>query len=217
MDDDGLQDIVTVRSSFRVRGGFCPPSGQLVWFRNPGDDLQPDVEWQEFVVVDTEPKPGGPEVNMNVADLDGDGVPEIIATHFFKYDGITIYGAPEGGRWSDVDPVNGPFVRQNDIMRGQGNPFAVQVDDLNLDGRLDVLTSNHQPDDCFEVTQCEVPGRVIVLEQPAAATCSSASGSCTCLRTTFARTRRFRHRRWVPGGWRRTARWRSGRRVSCRA
>lgn len=167
MDDDGLQDIVSVRSSFKVRGGFCPPSGQLLWFRNPGADLRPDVEWEEFVLVDTAPKPGGPEVNMKAADMDGDGVPEIIATHFFKYDGITIYGAPKGGRWSDVDPLDGPFVRQNDIMRGQGNPFAVHIEDLNLDGRLDVLTSNHQPDGCFEVTQSEIPGRVIVLEQPA--------------------------------------------------
>jgi len=166
MDDDGLLDIVSVRSSFKVRGGFCPPSGQMVWFRNPGVELQADVEWAETVLVDTEPKPGGPEVNMRAADMDGDGVVEIIATHFFKHDGITIYGAPKGGRWSDVDPVKGPFVRQHDIMRGQGNPFAVHIEDLNLDGRLDVLTSNHQPDGCFDVTQSEVPGRVIVLEQP---------------------------------------------------
>lgn len=166
MDDDGLRDIVSARSSFKVRGGFCPPTGQLVWFRNPGPELQPDVEWEEFVIVDTEPAPGGPEVNMKTADMDGDGVVEIIATHFFKHDGITIYGAPKGGRWADVDPVNGPFVRQNDIMNGQGNPFAVHIADLNLDGVLDVLTSNHQPDNCFDVTQSEVPGRVIVIEQP---------------------------------------------------
>ena len=68
--------------------------------------------------------PGGPEVNMNAYDIDGDGVEEIIASHFFKYDAITIYGAPEGKRWSDVDPANGLNVRQNDIMRGQGRPFG---------------------------------------------------------------------------------------------
>ncbi len=166
MDDDGLRDVVTARSSFVVGGGFCPPTGQLVWFRNPGDDLDPNTQWEENVLVDTEPAPGGPEVNMNVADLDGDGVEEIIASHFFKHDGITVYGAPEGGRWSDVDPVNGPFVRSNDIMRGQGNPFAVEITDLNLDGRLDVLTSNHQGDQCFAVTTQEVKGRVIAIEQP---------------------------------------------------
>jgi len=167
MDGDGRRDIVTVRSSFRVAGGFCPPAGQLVWFRNPGENLEPDVEWQEFILVDTKPKPGGPEVNMNMYDLEGDGIPEVIASHFFKYDAITVYGAPAGKRWSDVDPVNGPFVRQKDIMRGQGNPFAVEIVDLNLDGRVDVLTSNHQGDNCFDVTRSEIPGRVIAIEQPA--------------------------------------------------
>jgi hypothetical protein len=167
MDGDGLKDIVTVRSGFRVVGGFCPPTGELVWFRNPGEDLRPDREWEEFVLVAAQPEPGGPEINMNVRDLDGDGVVEILGSHFFKYDAITVYGPPKGQRWTDVDPVNGPFVRQKDIMRGQGNPFAVEVVDLNLDGRLDVLTSNHQGDDCFEVTKSEIPGRVIAIEQPA--------------------------------------------------
>lgn len=167
MDEDGLRDIVSARSSFKVRGGFCPPTGQLVWFRNPGDELAPDREWQEFVLVDTEPAPGGPSINMNAADLDGDGRMEVLATHFFKYDGITIYGAPEGRKWSDVDPAKGVPARQHDIMRGQGNPFAVHLADLNLDGKLDVLTSNHQPDGCFKVTQSDIAGRVIAIEQPA--------------------------------------------------
>jgi hypothetical protein len=104
---------------------------------------------------------------MNIYDFEGDGIPEVIGSHFFKYDAITVYGAPEGGKWSDIDPVNGPFARQKDIMRGQGNPFAVEIADLNLDGRMDVLTSNHQGDNCFDVTKSEIPGRVIAIEQPA--------------------------------------------------
>ncbi len=167
MDEDGRKDIVSARSSFKVRGGFCPPTGQLVWFRNPGDELAADQEWEEFVLVDTEPAPGGPAVNMNAADLDGDGRMEVLATHFFKYDGITIYGAPAGRKWSEVDPAKGIVARQHDIMRGQGNPFAVHLADLNLDGKLDVLTSNHQPDGCFAVTQSDIAGRVIAIEQPA--------------------------------------------------
>ena len=167
MDDDGLRDLVTVRSSLISRGGFCPPSGQLVWFRNPGEKLNKNTQWEEHVLVDVEPKPGGPESNMNVHDFDGDGIPEIVATHFFKYDAITIYGAPAGKRWVDVDPAKGPFVRQKDIMRGQGNPFAVEIIDLNRDGRVDVLTSNHQGDQCFDVTKTYRPGRAIAIEQPA--------------------------------------------------
>jgi hypothetical protein len=166
IDEDGLLDLVTARSSFKVRGGFCPPTGQLLWFRNPGDELAPDKEWEEFILVDTEPPPGGASINIGAADMNGDGNVEIMATHFFKHDGITIYGVPEGGSWKDVNPAEGVFARQQDIMRGQGNPFAVHVADLNLDGRLDVLTSNHQPDGCFKVTQSDIAGRVIGIEQP---------------------------------------------------
>ena len=166
MNEDGLRDIVTVRSSLITSGGFCAPTGQLLWFRNPGADLEPDVEWDEYILVDTEPKPGGPEVNMNAYDINGDGVMEIIASHFFKHDAITIYGPPEGKRWSDIDTENGVTVRQNDIMRGQGRPFAIEIVDLNQDGKLDVLTSNHQGDQCFDVTKTDVPGRVLAIEQP---------------------------------------------------
>ena len=167
MDEDGLKDIVSVRSSFRIRGGMCPPAGELVWFKNPGDALAPDEEWQETVLVGTSPAPGGPEINMNLVDIDGDGVVEVIASHFFKHDGITVYGPPQGKRWSDVDLKAGVEVRQRDIMRNQGRPFAVEIADLNLDGRLDVLTSNHQGDGCFDVTNDAIPGRVLAIEQPA--------------------------------------------------
>lgn len=167
IDDDGLRDLVTVRSSLIARGGFCAPAGQLVWFRNPGKALRKDTEWEEHVLVDVDPKPGGPESNLNVYDFNGDGIMEIVATHFFKYDAITIYGAPAGKRWADVDPASGPFVRQKDIMRGQGNPFAVEIVDLDRDGRVEVLTSNHQGDQCFKVTQTDTPGRAIAIEQPA--------------------------------------------------
>jgi hypothetical protein len=52
-------------------------------------------------------------------------------------------------------------------MRGQGRPFAVEIVDLNNDGKLDVLTSNHQGDQCFDVTRTDVPGRVLAIEHPA--------------------------------------------------
>lgn len=166
MDDDGLKDVITARSSFRIAGGMCPPAGQLVWFKNPGAAIARDKEWEETILVDMNPAPGGPEVNMTLADIDRDGVPEIIATHFFKHDGITIYGPPAGKRWADVNIAEGVAVRQLDIMTNKGRPFAVEVVDLNGDDRLDVLTSNHQGDGCFDVTDDEIPGRVIAIEQP---------------------------------------------------
>lgn len=167
MDGDGLKDAVTVRGSFKPFLHGCPPAGELVWFRNPGAALKADVPWQANVLVGLPAQLDGPEINMDLADLDGDGTPEIIATHFFTSDHITIFGAPAGRPWSAVDPAQGRPVRRKAIMTGQGRPFAVEAVDLDLDGRPEVLTSNHQGDGCFDVTKDAIPGRVLALAPPA--------------------------------------------------
>lgn len=166
MDGDGLKDLITARANLMPFLYQCPPVGELVWFRNPGAALKADVPWEIRVLVGLPAETGGPEVNMALSDLDADGVPEIIATHFFTSDNITVFGAPAGGQWKDVDPVRRP-LRRKVIMTGQGRPFAVEPEDLNGDGRLEILTSNHQGDGCFEMTNDAIPGRVIALEQPA--------------------------------------------------
>jgi len=167
IDGDGLKDLVTVRAAFQPFMFGCPPMGELVWFRNPGEQIRPDVPWEEHVLLGLPDTPGGPEINLDLADLNGDGIPEIIATHFLTSDAISIFGAPEGGQWRDVDPAAGVLPRQQVIMTEQGRPFGVQAVDLNLDGRLEVLATNHQGDGCFAVTDDEIPGRVIALQQPA--------------------------------------------------
>ncbi len=166
MDGDGLKDLITARANLMPFKYQCPPVGELVWFRNPGAALKADVPWEIRVLVGLPLATNGPEVNMALSDLDRDGVPEIIATHFFNSDHITVFGAPAGGRWPDVDPPRRP-LRRTTIMTGQGRPFAVEPVDLNGDGRLEILTSNHQGDGCFEVTKEAIPGRVMALEQPA--------------------------------------------------
>jgi hypothetical protein len=166
MDGDGRKDLITARANLMPFLYQCPPVGELVWFRNPGPALKPDVPWEARVLVGLPAETNGPEVNLALADLDGDGVPEIIATHFFTSDNITVFGAPAGGQWKDVDPAQRP-LRRKAIMTGQGRPFAVEPEDLNGDGRIDILTSNHQGDGCFDVTKDAIPGRVIALEQPA--------------------------------------------------
>ena len=167
MDGDGLKDLVTARASFKPFLWKCPPTGELVWFRNPGARLRPDVPWAVNVLVGLPGDRNGPEVNMDLADLDRDGVPEIIATHFFTSDHITIFGAPAGQPWSAVDAAAGRPLRRKTVMSGQGRPFDVEAVDLDLDGRLDILTSNHQGDGCFDVTRDAIPGRVLALVPPA--------------------------------------------------
>lgn len=167
MDGDGLQDIITARASFKPFLHRCPPVGELVWFRNPGAALDPAQPWDVQVLIGLPDELNGPEINLDLADLDADGVPEIIATHFFTSDQITIVGAPAGRPWRALrdDPQLRP--RRQTVMSGQGRPFAVEAIDLDMDGRMEILTSNHQGDGCFDVTRDAIPGRVLALVPPA--------------------------------------------------
>jgi hypothetical protein len=167
MDGDGLKDIITARANLMPFLYRCPFVGELIYFRNPGKNLKPDVPWEVVVLSGLPDNRNGPEVNLDLADLDGDGVPEIIATHFLTSDHVTVFGAPAGGRWQDWNQAAGRPLRRATVMTGQGRPFAVEAVDLNGDGRLEILTSNHQGDGCFAVTNDAIPGRVLALEQPA--------------------------------------------------
>jgi hypothetical protein len=171
MDADGDKDIVTVRSAFKPLGpgSFCAFFGDLVYFENPGAAINANTEWTEHLLFGYPVVVSGPDLSIRMYDFEGDGVPEVVASHFFNRGGaVRIYGAPVGMNWSDVDPVNGPVVRHaNIVTSAQGQPFGFEIVDLNLDGKVDILLTNHQRDNCFDVTQSAVPGRVIALEQPA--------------------------------------------------
>ncbi len=161
MDGDGLKDIVTVRSGFKLITSTTPPTvvppfSELVYFRNPGEGLEADKPWEEVVLY------GGmfagfmgPDIHLAMHDFDGDDVPEIVATHFFSGDDptrpqptkgkIAIYGAPFRGSWAQVS-ASSPYTlpRVKVISESQGFPFAVEIADLNGDGKMEVLATNHQ-------------------------------------------------------------------------
>jgi hypothetical protein len=173
MNEDGLKDAVTVRSGFKVSGTFCiPPGGEVVWFKNPGATIDPNVEWEEHEISGYPSSTYSADISLDFYDFEGDGVPEIVANRFFAVtspvvvpSNISIFGAPIGQSWATVNPVSNP-ARIKVISNDQGQPFGVQIADLNRDGRMDVLATNHQGDNCFSVTLSPVPGRVYALEQP---------------------------------------------------
>lgn len=186
MNGNGLKDAVTLRSGFKVAGAFClPPIGEVVWFENPGAAIDPATEWVEHVIagIDFGTDPAGEDsrtsadISIDVADLEGDGVPEIIGGNFFTSGAfftptdkaIEIYGAPVGATsWAGVNPETNP-ARIAVISKNSDNgpTFGLRFVDLNRDGKLDILVTNHQTDNCFPRTQTPVPGRVYALEQPA--------------------------------------------------
>jgi hypothetical protein len=168
MNSDGLKDAVTVRSTFKVQGAYClPPGGELIWFENPGAGIAANTEWTEHLITDYPLSATGPDITLDLADLEGDGVPEIVATNFFTGEVISLYGAPIGDAdWSGVNTATNP-PRITQISTDQGAPFSVAFVDLNRDGLQDVLATNHQSDGCYPRTQDVIPGRVYALEQPA--------------------------------------------------
>lgn len=170
MDADGDLDLLTVRAGFRLRQGPpYPPFSELVYFKNPGAALNPMIPWQEVVLYGG-PTAGflGPDIHLSAYRYDPNEEPLIVATHFFssQYGGhIALYGPPVGQTWANVNASFFNPARMAVISTGQGLPFDVQVVDLNMDGRLDILATNHQADDCAFPT--DVPGRIYALEGPA--------------------------------------------------
>lgn len=171
MDGDGLKDAVSVRSGAKVNGVFCLDGvGEVVWFKNPGAALDPNTHWEEHVIAGFPTTTNAADISLDIADLEGDGVPEIVGGNFFGApvtgDEVTLYGAPVGQSWTVVDPVTNP-ARYAAISTGNDWTFGVRFVDLNRDGLLDVLATNHQSDNCTANTADAIPGRVFALEQPA--------------------------------------------------
>lgn len=167
MNGDGLLDVVSARSGFRVGAFVFPPFAELVWFENPGAAIDPATPWRETVLWGG-PAAGfmGPDIHLELHDFEGDGVPELVATHFFTGGTIALYGAPAGGTWADVNAAAFALPRVAVLSADQGSPFDLQITDLDRDGRADILATNHQPDNCTPATSSEVPGRVYALVPP---------------------------------------------------
>lgn len=145
IDGDGFKDIITVRSGLRVGAGFAYPTySELLWFRNPGEALDPTVKWDEKILY------GGlfvgfqgPDIYVQMHDFDGDGVPEFVATHFFTgfYPAtadtgkITLYGAPMGSDWSQVNALipAAPRARTKDLVTEYvGNCYRGSIQIINM-------------------------------------------------------------------------------------
>ncbi|KAI9154692.1 hypothetical protein HJFPF1_07249 [Paramyrothecium foliicola] len=127
VDRSGNLSIVSCRA--RLSQG--PPATMLVILQ-PEDRADPFGPWVETEIGT------GCDALFTIHDLDNDGIPEIISTSFFAGE-FNLYHTTSTNGFADA-----ASVRKISLDRTIGAPFDVQVVDVNGDGKLDLLVSNHQ-------------------------------------------------------------------------
>ena len=133
MNGDGLLDIVTARAKKPLIG---KAQGELIWLEQPSGNKI--ITWKEHLIVK------GPDVHFRVKDLDGDGIVEILSAEFFHK------------RFSITTKIDGVWKRR--ILDDKlGSPFDLEIVDLNNDGKVDVLITNHEGDQSAGVFGYEIP------------------------------------------------------------
>ena len=148
VDGDGLDDVITARATKPL---VESPAGELVWMRQPSignDPLASNVlPWKDYVLVNGSFAPD--VLFSNPSSLRFDNDEQIFSTSFFTGGGLTMLqcvGCGGGNRsrtntWAKA-AENGelvPIILDASI----GPSFDVAVVDINGDGRLDLLVTNH--------------------------------------------------------------------------
>jgi hypothetical protein len=144
LDGDGRVDILVANDA----------ENNAVW-RNRGDGTLEDVAEPRGLAVNGQ---GSPEANMGIAfgDTDGDTLPDVLISHFFG-EHTTLWraaGLPDGGILYQDQTSEAGLTVDTRMLTGWGMAVA----DLDLDGHLDMLTTNgHIRREPSQVYQYENP------------------------------------------------------------
>lgn len=144
VDGDGCQDVMAARA---YKPLFGTPAGEFVWMKQPcgvPDPLAPSLlPWQETVLVNGS---YAPDVFTALTSLRNDTDEQVVYTSFFSGGGLAILqcagcNAANGGNATWASAAASLYPILIDASIGQG--FGAWVIDLNNDGRLDILATNH--------------------------------------------------------------------------
>ena len=121
VDGDGLLDIVTARAE----KGIFESGAELLWLKNPGTV---SGAWTETVVT------AGPDVMFRIHELDGNPKTlDIVAAQFFSSELKAYF----------IDRSSSQVVQSITIDENVGAAYDLHFVDVNADGKLDLLVSNH--------------------------------------------------------------------------
>jgi len=146
MNNDGRVDVLFARNveAPPPYPGFDLFWNQLGWFEQPADPEDARAgKWRVNVLVNEEFSDeqvnNGPGASFDVADLDGDGVLEVVYANFWG-EAVSLLHTDSWEVGADGSP---PAVEQLDLDNSLDYIYAVSFGDVNNDGQLDIVVTNH--------------------------------------------------------------------------
>ena len=144
IDRDGQLEMISCRANKPIIG----TTETMLVVLKPQDAKNPVGAW-----VETELGPGC-DALFTVADLNGDGAPEVLAASFFTSQLNLFYSDAKTGFANAAD------VKMVTLDSSIGAAFDVQVTDVNGNGKVELLVSNHQGDGSGAVYAYEIPADI---------------------------------------------------------